>query len=134
MDEGIENPFKLDHRIPDGQEREIKFQSNVRARVNILGLSYMKVTHQSSQTPFLLYDLYTQGRSGFSLLSSSASLHLRTAPHIHCVLNMISFHLHQHFHFTELRQRQVKELTQGHRAGKWLNLSLNTHQPESRAV
>lgn len=109
MDEGIEKPFKLDHRVPDGQEHEIKFQGNVRARVNILGLSYMKVTYQSSQTPLPPCDLYTQGRSGFSLLSSSASLHLGIAPHTYCALMyIISFHLHQHFHFIEPRHGQDK--------------------------
>lgn len=109
MDEGIEKPFKLDCRVPDGQEHEIKFQSKAGARVNILGLSYMKVTHQSSQTPLPLYDLYTQGRSGFPLLRSLASLHLRTAAPIYRVgMYAISFHLHHHFHFTEPRQRQVK--------------------------
>lgn len=49
VDEGMEKPFKLGQRVPDGQGNEIKLQSKIKAKVDIPNLSCMEVKYQ---TPF----------------------------------------------------------------------------------
>lgn len=61
-------------------------------------------------------------------------IHLATVPNVdHVVMCVIFFNFHYYFHFAELRHRTVPSDT-GHRAGKWLSLSWNPQQSESRTV
>lgn len=61
-------------------------------------------------------------------------IHLVTVPNVDCVvMYIIFFNFHYYFHFAELRHTAVSSDT-GQRAGKWLSLSLNPQQSESRTV